>query len=544
MRPCSPKRSNWTRRSSTCCSGKVDSTAVFQTFAGLFRRPSPSRSYRSTLNGRRIFRGWFSRRLRNSGYSGSTSGVPAEAADEGRRRRCAGLLGTDLLCVDLGGAQAAEVGFEEALRLAFREAWLRGSILYLDDLDALQDTGQLALYRILLRLLAEATGITILAGARPWVPMGDITTGVAQVDFPMPNTGQRRQCWEACLTAAGILLPANHLDVLAQRFRLTPGQIEEAVATATMQAIGPVTHAETSGVTVGDLLTAARAQSGQELAALTQKIESRYTWDDLVLPDDGLAQLREICARVAGRERVLTDWGFDRRLSQGKGINALFAGPAGTGKTMAAEIVANRLGLYLYKIDLASVVSKYIGETEKNLDRIFRAAENANAVLLFDEADALFGKRSEVRDSHDRYANLEIAYLLQKMEQYEGVAILATNLRQNLDEAFVRRLAFIVHFPFPDEVSRRRIWDGIWPAETPLAADVDLDLLANQFKLSGGNIKNIALGAAFLAATDGGAVSMTHLLHATRREYQKMGKALTEAELHGQGVVPLEARRA
>ena len=201
-------------------------------------------------------------------------------------------------------------------------------------------------------------------------------------------------------------------------------------------------------------------------------------------------------------------WGFGRKLAQGKGVTALFAGPSGTGKTMAAEVIAGELGLDLYKIDLAGVVSKYIGETEKNLDRIFAAAEDANAILFFDEADALFGKRSEVRDAHDRYANIEIAYLLQKMEEYDGVAILATNLRSNLDEAFVRRLAFTVHFPFPDEADRRRIWRGIWPAATPLAADVDLDFLAAQFKLSGGNIKNIALAAAFLAAADGRPVAM------------------------------------
>ena len=171
-----------------------------------------------------------------------------------------------------------------------------------------------------------------------------------------------------------------------------------------------------------------------------------------------MAQLQEICQRVAHRQRVLDEWGFGAKLSLGKGVTALFAGPSGTGKTMAAEMIANALGLDLYKIDLAGVVSKYIGETEKNLDRIFTAAENANAILFFDEADALFGKRSEVRDSHDRYANIEISYLLQKMEEYDGIAILATNLRQNLDEAFVRRLAFTVHFPFPDEESRRRIW--------------------------------------------------------------------------------------
>ena len=228
-------------------------------------------------------------------------------------------------------------------------------------------------------------------------------------------------------------------------------------------------------------------------------------------------------------------WGFGAKLSLGKGINALFVGPSGTGKTMAAEIIAQELQLDLYKIDLSGVVSKYIGETEKNLDRIFTAAENANAILLFDEADALFGKRSEVRDSHDRYANIEVSYLLQKMEQFEGITILATNLRQNLDEAFVRRLAFTVHFPSPGEADRRRIWEGIWPSAVPLGQDVDLAFLARQFKLTGGNIKNIALAAAFLAARNGTVISQTHLLQATRREFQKLGKALSEVELRGAG---------
>jgi SpoVK/Ycf46/Vps4 family AAA+-type ATPase len=283
--------------------------------------------------------------------------------------------------------------------------------------------------------------------------------------------------------------------------------------------------------TLSDLFAAARSQCGHDFATLAKKIEPVYRWKDIVLPDDTLAQLREVCQRVAHRHRVLDEWGFDRKLSAGKGINALFAGPSGTGKTMAAEVIANELGLDLYRIDLSQVVSKYIGETEKNLDRIFTAAENANAIPFFDEADALFGKRSEVRDSHDRYANIEISYLLQKMEQYEGLAILATNLRQNLDESIVRRLAFTVQFPFPDETHRRRIWAGIWPTEAPLSDEIDLDFLARQFKLSGGNIKNIALAAAFLAAEDGGEITMAHLIRATRREYQKLGKPLTEVEL-------------
>jgi SpoVK/Ycf46/Vps4 family AAA+-type ATPase len=227
---------------------------------------------------------------------------------------------------------------------------------------------------------------------------------------------------------------------------------------------------------------------------------------------------------------VLDEWGFGRKLSLGKGVNALFAGPTGTGKTMAAEIIANELGLELYKIDLSSVVSKYIGETEQNLDRIFTAAQNANVILFIDEADALFGKRSEVRDSHDRYANIEIAYLLQKMEQYEGIAILATNLRQNMDEAFIRRLQFIVEFPFPDEAHRYHIWQRHFPPEAPRDEEIDYASLA-RLRISGGNIKNIVLAAAFLAATDGGRIGMEHMIQAARREYQKLGKPLSAAEL-------------
>jgi SpoVK/Ycf46/Vps4 family AAA+-type ATPase len=313
------------------------------------------------------------------------------------------------------------------------------------------------------------------------------------------------------------------LDALAGRFRLTPRQIDRAALAARDLAW---LRAPGEPPSAGDLFEGARRESRHGIASLARRIDPLYSWDDIVLPDDALAQLRELCARVILRHRVLEEWGFERRLSLGTAASALFSGPSGTGKTMAAEIIARDVGLDLFKINLAAVVSKYIGETEKNLDRIFRAAETANAILLFDEAEALFGKRSEVRDSHDRYANIEIAYLLQKMEEYEGVAILATNLRQNVDESFLRRLAFTIHFPFPDEAERRRIWARIWPPETPRGEDVDLDLLAREFRFAGGNIKNVALAAAFGAAQDGGCVTMNHVLHATRREYQKLGKAL------------------
>jgi SpoVK/Ycf46/Vps4 family AAA+-type ATPase len=445
-------------------------------------------------------------------------------------------VGAPLLVADLTRALASTTDFERLLRVLFREAWFQDAILYLDHLDALRSDERIMPYRQLLKTLTEDAGITLLAGSQPWVPAGEFSLGMLTVSFPTPDFQERRTAWEASLSTAGMTLDTHDLDTLAGRFRLAPEQIAEAVVTAGNLAWW---HAAINGPAPSIsppsavFFTAARAQCGHALTQVARKIEPKYTWADIVLPADTLAQLHEICQRVAYQHRVLDDWGFEGKLSQGKGVNALFAGPSGTGKTMAAEVIANELGLDLYKIDLSGVVSKYIGETEKNLDRVFTAAEDANAILFFDEADALFGKRSEVRDSHDRYANLEISYLLQKMEEYAGIAILATNLRQNLDESFLRRLAFTVHFPFPDEPDRRRIWSAIWPAQTPLADDVDVAFLARQFKLSGGNIKNIALAAAYLAAGDGESVTMTYLLQATRREYQKMGKVLSEAELGG-----------
>jgi AAA+ superfamily predicted ATPase len=442
-------------------------------------------------------------------------------------------LDRSLLYADLA-VLATHTADADMLPVLWREALFQHAVLFLDQFDAIRQPGQ-AIYPALMAGLAEFSGLVILAGAQPWTPDPRNLTAVTVVPFAMPSAIQRQAHWRAGLAAVGVNVPEIALDALASRFRLLPGQMHEAIAGACGRAAWRAAAGDPEpGLRVDDLFAAARAQSGHALAALARKIEPAATWQMLVLPDDVTAQLHELVQRAAARSRVLDAWGFGQMLSRGKGTTALFAGPSGTGKTMAAEIIARDLGLDLYQIDLSSVVSKYIGETEKNLDRIFQAAEQANAVLFFDEADALFGKRSEVRDSHDRYANLEISYLLQRMEAYEGLAILATNLRQHLDEAFTRRLSMIVHFPAPDEPSRRRIWQRIWPPETPMAADVDFDFLARQFKLAGGNIQNIALNAAYLAAADGGVVTMSHLRHATRREYQKMGKALSDVEL-GEG---------
>lgn len=322
------------------------------------------------------------------------------------------------------------------------------------------------------------------------------------------------------------------MNELADRFCLTPDRIIQAIATSQNQTWWRSLqgHKHREMVDSADLFAAARAQSELYLGSTVRKVEPRQDWQHLVLPADQQTQLRELCNQAKYRHIVYETWGFDRRLSLGKGLTALFAGLPGTGKTMAAEVIAKELQLDLYKIDLSQVVSKYIGETEKNLDRVFTAAENANAILLFDEADALFGKRSEVKDAHDRYANLEVAYLLQKMEEYTGITILTTNFRQNLDEAFIRRIRFIISFPFLEEDDRLRIWQSMISPPMPLAPDVDLSQLAKQFKLAGGSIRNIALAAAFLAAADNEAIGMKHLLQATRREFQKTGRLINEAE--------------
>ena len=264
---------------------------------------------------------------------------------------------------------------------------------------------------------------------------------------------------------------------------------------------------------------------------MARRIETKATWDDLILPEKQLKTLQEIAAQFRQQAKVIQEWGFSRKNSRGLGMTSLFSGPSGTGKTTAAEVLAREFNLDLYRIDLSSVVSKYIGETEKNLRRIFDAAESGSAVLLFDEADALFGKRTEVKDSRDRHANVEVSYLLQRMEAYQGLAILTTNLKKALDQAFLRRIRFIVSFPFPNNQARGEIWARIFPAETPTQG-LDPKKLAS-LSLSGGNIANIALNAAFLAADSGEPVMMKHILAASRSECAKIEKPWVESEVRG-----------
>jgi SpoVK/Ycf46/Vps4 family AAA+-type ATPase len=283
-------------------------------------------------------------------------------------------------------------------------------------------------------------------------------------------------------------------------------------------------------ISLRHLRSGARAQNAGGLERLARRIEPVVRWDDLVLPDGTIAQLRELANRSLHRDRVLSEWRLRPGGGRGRGVTALFAGDSGTGKTMSAEVIASDLGLDLYAVNLATVIDKYVGETEKNLERIFTEAAGVNGVLLFDEADAIFGKRSEVRDAHDRYANIETAYLLQRMETFDGLAILATNLRANVDEAFTRRLDAVVDFPRPDEAQRRQLWERCLGSLLPRGPDLDLDFCARAFELSGGNIRSITVTAAYAVAATGRPLAMADLIRAVHLEYRKLGRLSLETE--------------
>jgi SpoVK/Ycf46/Vps4 family AAA+-type ATPase len=445
-------------------------------------------------------------------------------------------LGVPLLIGDVEKMLSGRSSFEDIISLLGREAVLQQASLCLENFDLLvtHDGKYQHHLESLLEMMKRFSRLTFLTGSSPWKPRGLLETHVfIDLEFFIPDDRARKGIWENYLRGSNFVADDLDLGELSSKFRFTPGQIRDALYTA--DNLARWRSPDNSKITMTDLYSACRAQSNQKLSALARKINPKYTWEDIVLPSDQTGQLREICNQAKYRHIVYGEWGFDRKLSYGKGLNALFSGPSGTGKTMAAEIISNELGLDLYKIDLSQVVSKYIGETEKNLERIFTEAQTTNAILFFDEADALFGKRSEVKDAHDRYANIEIGYLLQKMEEYEGITILATNLRQNMDEAFVRRMQVIVEFPFPDEDYRRRIWEVVFPDEVPLDHNIDFGILAREVKLPGGNIKNIAINAAFYAAGDGRVIRMVHLMQAVRQEYRKLGRIWNEAEWSTKG---------
>jgi hypothetical protein len=441
-------------------------------------------------------------------------------------------VGTPILRVD--GRSLSPDGLEADLAVVRREARLQGAAIHVTSVGALESDGPPrssaaseasaepmdgrrvddGLRRLVLGL-DSFTGDVFVSGDAPVsARLQPRLDGHAfrRVEFPRPGFEARRTLWNAVED-----LPVDaDPGTLAGTFRLTRGEIEDAVSTARSLSDG--------ALTAPAIREACRIHSRQDLDDLATEIEPTYGWEDIVLPDDTLAHLREVAAGIRHRGTVYEEWGFADRFSLGNGINVLFTGPSGTGKTMAAEIIAGDVGLPLYKLDLARILSKYIGETEKNLGRIFDAAEHSNAILFFDEADALFGTRTEISDSHDRYANVEVDYLLQRMEEHDGCVVMASNLKENIDDAFRRRINATVDFSLPDADARAEIWRTIFPEEMP-RGDLDVEFLA-EFELSGGYIKNVALTAAFMAAEDGEELGMGHVVRALRREFQKTGRLL------------------
>ena len=402
------------------------------------------------------------------------------------------------------------------IRLWQREAALSASALLIDAHDP--GSTDASHTNAVTRLVDHLTAPLLLSTRARWKNASRL---MLTLDVSKPTTDEQHALWQNALGAHSISLDGK-LDALVSQFDLSASSIRAAAMNGQSDERSP------EWTTLWD---ACRVQARPGLDDLAQRIQPVATWEEFVLPEAQRTILREIAAHVRQRYHVYQTWGFASKSARGLGISALFAGATGTGKTMAAEVLANELRLDLYRIDLSQVVSKYIGETEKNLRRVFDAAEEGGAILLFDEADALFGKRSEVKDSHDRYANIEISYLLQRMEEYRGLAILTTNMKEALDSAFLRRIRFIVHFPFPDLAAREEIWRGIFPAQTP-TQELAINKLA-RLNVAGGNIRNIALNAAFLAADANEPVRMSHVLRAACTEYRKIEKPLTEAEIGG-----------
>ncbi|MBW4644933.1 MAG: ATP-binding protein [Goleter apudmare HA4340-LM2] len=415
------------------------------------------------------------------------------------------------LPVELLPSQASEL--EIFARLWHRETLLLPIALYLDanEIEGASPTPGLA--SPLHRFLARSDSLVFLDTHEPRQRLGRTNINI---DIAKPTTPEQLTAWKSLLGEAANGTP----QLLAGQFNLNSVTIEQIARQVKVDTTNTVNH--------NSLWDACLNITHPRLENLAQRIDAKATWDDIVLPKEETHLLHQIADQVRSRHQVYEEWGFHQRMNRGMGISALFAGESGVGKTMGAEVIANALRLNLYRIDLSTVVSKYIGETEKNLRRLFDAAEDGGAILFFDEADALFGKRSEVKDSHDRYANIEINYLLQRIEAYRGLAILATNMKSSLDVAFMRRLRFIVNFPFPSAKERKLIWQKAFPAATPIE-NLDFNRLS-QFNLAGGSIHNIVLNAAFMAANAGTAVTMAIVLAAVRMEYRKLERSINEAD--------------
>jgi hypothetical protein len=420
---------------------------------------------------------------------------------------------------------------EEIINEVMCESILNDGYLCFTGFEELLDEGQkkelFSFVSALMQNAAYLKGLIFITSEKNWKDTG-LPHNFIKVDIDVEPTDEnsRLVLWEA-FTKGHKLNSDIDLPELASKFRFMPGQIRNAVE----QAAGLCEVYGSHSIDAITLHKCCYSQVVMRLDTLATQVRPAYSWDDLVLPADQMGLLKEACMHVKYKHTVYHKWGFGKKVSYGRGLSMLFSGPPGTGKTMAAQVIANQLHMEMYKIQLSQIVSKYIGETEKNLRQVFEEAKNSNCILFFDETDALFGKRSEVKDSHDRHANIETAYLLQQMEEYDGVIVMATNLLQNIDAAFMRRINFVISFPFPDVATRRQLWEKMLSTGAPVSDDINLDFMAEQFKIAGGNIKNIVIHAAFLAAEQNSPISMSHLLKSAVNEQRKNNIIIVKEDL-------------
>ncbi len=431
-------------------------------------------------------------------------------------RHLAKRLNRPLLLVDMNRFTGLDYPAGELVQRLAREAVLKGNAMVcLADMEMDDATG----LEKLLRCLEETHLIPIFTSVRKW--QESVRTGrrrCMELELPPLTVEERRRVWESRLSESSLEGSADCLR-LAGTYQLPPGAIQRVIREAEIKQQFEKTENSLEKI----LYKGCQRQLVHSLGQDAVRVPAQYTMDDLILPQSQKKLLQDACDMVRYHHQVFETWGFGRKMAYGRGVSMIFYGPPGTGKTMGAQAMANELNLELYRVDMASVLSKYVGESEKKLGNIFEQGQKSQSILFFDEADALFGKRSEVKDSQDKYANASTAFLLQKLEDYQGIIILATNLLQNFDQAFCRRFQFIVEFPFPDVQRRLEIWRQVFPEELPME-ELDYDYLAEEFVLSGSQIKNIAAGAAFLAAGEGGSLKLVHILRVIKREMKKTGR--------------------
>ena len=443
----------------------------------------------------------------------------------------AGETGRDVLCIDCERLTALpETERIQALETALSWCWLNRAIpaLYRFDFRGYSKREGLALGSWLLESVQGAVPLMALCGEHSLDMRYDQGLRLFSLQIPPCTIGEQRAFWQHFARESSLPLEQSVDPVhLASVYSLAPGQIRQVLSIAEMEGIARGAE----HITAADISQGVRLLCSPRLSELTQPLTTSFGWEDLMLEQETVALLQKLCDRIRYRWQVNAGWGFDRKLPYGKGVSVLLYGPPGTGKTMTAQVLAREFGLDAYRVDLSQVIDKYIGETEKKLAELFDAAKDSNAILFFDEADALFAKRTEVSDAKDKYANVETAYLLQRMEAHNGICILASNVAQNFDDAFKRRISYMVHIAMPSIETRTRIWHNVFPKAAPLQG-VNLDFFAQRFELSGSSIKNVAVGAAFLAAAQGSPITREHLAQAVRDEYKKTGRVLMEHELY------------